>query len=80
MSNLRVIKFDKSKQVDHFKEEMINMLTDLLDQVESGEISEFVAASLNTSGEVQVHAVTKDVLSGVGLYEFGKSLFIDENR
>lgn len=80
MSDLKVVKFDKIKETDHFKDEMLRIIDDIRSQIESGLITEFVSTSVTDSGEIQIHTATKDFLGGIGLYDYGKSLFIDENR
>lgn len=49
-------------------------------EVESGNIDEFVAASIGESGEIQIHAAVKDFIGGVGLFEIGKKIMIDSKE
>lgn len=54
------------------KAQMMEVLCAMIDMVESGEISEFVAASIDGFGDAQIHLCASDYISGVGLFEIGK--------
>ena len=54
------------------------VLDEMRAQVESGEIQEFVATSLNADGETQIHVSCLDFPAGVGLYEVGKMMFVHQ--
>jgi hypothetical protein len=64
------------RQTQKHKEEMLEVINDLKKAIENNEISEFVAASVDTHGEVQIHAVVMDIPGAVGLFEIGKHLLI----
>lgn len=65
-----------TKKKQQRKEEMIEVLNEILKQVESGDIDEFVACSQGSEG-IQIHASCLDAVGGVGLFEVGKQLFVD---
>lgn len=60
------------------KAELLEILDELRIRVESGNIQEFVAASIDSDGEVQIHACIKDVAGGVGMFEIGKHILITQ--
>lgn len=60
------------------KEELLEVIDDLRQRVEAGEIEEFVAAGMNSQGEVQIHASILDTAGGVGLFEIGKHILITQ--
>jgi hypothetical protein len=66
------------KQEDKRKEDMLEVLNEIKTQIESGEISEFVACSLDSEGLGQIHVSTLDVPGAVGLFEIGKHLLISQ--
>jgi len=54
------------------KESALNILEDMRQRVEDGEIIEFVAASTDEAGQVQIHCSIKDYVGGLGMFEMGK--------
>jgi uncharacterized metal-binding protein len=48
------------------------------EQIESGQIQEFVATSLDKNGEAQIHCYVGDVAVGVGLFEIGKNILMNQ--
>ena len=74
MSNVVSI---SQKREDTKKADLLEVLEEMRKRVESGEISEFVAASLSEEGDVQIHANVRDIAGGVGLFEIGKKIFIE---
>ena len=66
------------KQEDKRKEDMLEVLAEIRSQIESGQITEFVAASLDSDGLGQIHVSTLDVPGAVGLFEIGKHLLISQ--
>lgn len=66
------------KQEDKRKEDMLEVLNELRAQIEAGEITEFVACSLDLEGLGQIHVSTLDVPGAVGLFEIGKHLLISQ--
>ncbi len=53
------------KQEDKRKEDMLEVLDEIRAQIEAGEITEFVAASLDSEGSGQIHVSTLDVPGAV---------------
>lgn len=64
------------RQTQKHKEEMLEVINDLKNAIENDEIVEFVAASVDTDGEIQIHACVMDIPGAVGLFEIGKHLLI----
>ena len=60
------------------KADLINILDEMRSRIESGEIQEFVATSLDAEGEAQIHALVEDVAVGVGLFEIGKNILLNQ--
>ena len=58
------------------KQDLLDVLDQMRMMVQSGEITEFVAASVDEDGITQIHACTLDLPGGVGLFEIGKHLLI----
>ena len=46
--------------------------------IEAGEIQEFTATSLDQNGEAQIHCYVGDVAVGVGLFEIGKNILMNQ--
>jgi hypothetical protein len=68
---------DKSKEKK--KADLLEILDHLRAQVEEGTITEFVAASMDEDGDVQIHAACADFLGAVGLFEIGKHILITQD-
>ena len=66
------------KTDDKRKEDMLEVINENRDQIEAGEITEFVACSLDLEGLGQIHVSTLDVPGAVGLFEIGKHLLISQ--
>jgi hypothetical protein len=68
----------QSKEQAKRKANLLEVLDDLRASVEAGHIDEFVAASIGADGQVEIHACVKDTVGGVGLFEIGKHIFIQQ--
>jgi hypothetical protein len=78
---MNVVTLDpKLKKDQERKEAMLEVLAEIKRQVEEGEITEFVACSMNNDGEAQIHASCLDLVGGVGLFEVGKHLLIESDK
>ena len=67
---------DKSKEKK--KADLLDIIDHLRGEIESGEVVEFVAASIDTEGDVQIHAASADFLGAVGLFEIGKHILMSQ--
>lgn len=67
-----------NKNAEKHKKELLEVIDAVKSMIESGEIDEFVMASSSQNGSVQIHASIKDALGGVGLFEIGKRILIDQ--
>jgi hypothetical protein len=65
------------KREETQKADLLEVLEEMKKQIESGTITEFVAASIDEEGDIQIHANVKDIAGGVGLFEIGKKIFIE---
>jgi len=71
--NEEVIDFQEKR-----KKDLLDILNEMKTRIESGEIQEFVATSLDDNGEAQIHCFVGDVAAGVGLYEIGKNILMNQ--
>jgi len=60
------------------KAALLDILNHMKGQIEAGEIQEFVATSLDQDGEAQIHCYVGDVAVGVGLFEIGKNILMNQ--
>lgn len=60
------------------KQDLLEIVDAFKKMIEDGAVEEFVIASLDTNGEVIIHANVKDFIGGVGLFEAGKHIFIQQ--
>jgi hypothetical protein len=58
------------------KQDLLDVIDAMRMMVQSGEITEFVAASIDSDGLTQIHVCSLDLPGGVGLFEIGKHLLI----
>jgi hypothetical protein len=61
------------------KQDLLEIIDELRSRVEAGDIEEFVGASMDTEGEILIHACVMDVAGGVGMFEIGKHILITQN-
>ena len=71
-----VIKGDKEDHEAKRKQDMIDVLDQMRLMVQSGEIREFVASSIDEDGICQIHVCALDLPGSIGLFEIGKHLLI----
>ena len=60
------------------KADLLEIIDHLRSEIESGEVVEFVAASIDTEGDVQIHAASADFLGAIGLFEIGKHILMTQ--
>lgn len=58
------------------KAELLEVINEIKSRIESGEIKEFVACSMDQDGTANIHVSALDLPGGVGLFEIGKHLLI----
>ena len=63
----------KKKQSD-----LLEVLDAIRQRVEDGDVEEFVIASMDQDSDVEIHVCVKDLVGGVGLYEIGKNILIQQ--
>ena len=57
---------------------LLEVLDDLRKRIEEGDLEEFVVSSMDKDGNVEIHVCVKDLVGGVGLYEIGKNILIQQ--
>lgn len=76
---MKIVNIDPvNEQKKKHREEICEVLEQMKTMVMEGDLEEFVAASISEKGDLQIHAACKDFLGGVGLFEIGKKIFIDQ--
>jgi hypothetical protein len=55
---------------------MLDVIDFIKKQIEIDNIKEFVACSIDSDGEVQIHVAAMDLPGSVGLFEIGKHILI----
>jgi hypothetical protein len=61
---------------DEQKKAMLAVIDYMKLAIENGDIKEFVACSIDTDGECQIHVAAMDLPGSIGLFEIGKHLLI----
>jgi hypothetical protein len=73
-----VFTFDpQAKEAEQRKQELLEVIDEIRSLIESGEIKELVACSMDRDGTAQIHASCLDLPGGVGLFEIGKVMMIN---
>lgn len=74
---MNVVTLDpKSKQDEQRKQDLLEVIEEIKQQIEKGEIKEIVACSLDQDGAPQIHVCSLDLPGSIGLFEIGKHLII----
>ena len=60
------------------KQNLLDILDHIKDEIEAGNITEIVATSLDTNGDAQIHCYVGDVAAGIGLFEIGKNILMTQ--
>lgn len=58
------------------KQDMLDVLDAMRHMVQTGEVKEFVACSVDDDGIAQIHVCALDLPGSVGMFEIGKHLLI----
>jgi hypothetical protein len=76
---MKVVSIDpKEKEKQKIKNDLLEVLDEMRTQIEDGNILEFVAVSICNDGECQIHAKVIDLPTGIGLFEIGKHMMIQQ--
>ena len=67
-----------ARERERIKADLLEVLNEMREQVEAGEIIEFVATSVTSDGEPQIHSMVADLPTAVGLFEIGKHMIIQQ--
>jgi hypothetical protein len=77
---MEVISINSKRKEDIQQQEQKKAMLDVIDfikkQIEIDNIKEFVACSIDSDGEVQIHVAAMDLPGSVGLFEIGKHILI----
>jgi hypothetical protein len=76
---MNVVSID-GKHKDERKEQLLEVLDEIKKQIEEGKIREFVACSIDEENICQIHVSCLDLIGGVGLFEVGKHLLIQNDQ
>lgn len=60
------------------KQNLLDILDHIKDEIEAGNITEIVATSLDINGDAQIHCYVGDVAAGIGLFEIGKNILMTQ--
>jgi hypothetical protein len=66
----------EQREIEEQKKAMLDVLDHMRQGIESGNIREFVAASMDEDGMPQIHVAAMDLPGSVGLFEIGKHILI----
>ena len=70
----------KDKEKNQRKTDLLEMLDYIKKQIETDNVVEFVACSLDADGMCQIHVGALDSVGAVGLFEIGKTLLIQQDH
>lgn len=65
---------------DKQKEILLELLEEMRQKVEDGEIEEIVCASTDASGEVEIYVGAKDVIGAIGMFAVGQNILIQRGE
>lgn len=68
------------KSAKKHKADLLEVIDDFRKKIEEGEVQEFVLASIDKDGEIMLHTVIKDSIGGIGLFEVGKTILIQQQQ
>jgi hypothetical protein len=75
----KIVSIDpKGKRDAQHKQDLLDVLEEMREQIEAGEITDFVAVSILDDGDTQIHVMIDNLPSAVGLYEIGKHMVIQQ--
>jgi hypothetical protein len=76
-TDMKVISINGKDEFDaKRRQDLLDVLDSMRLMVQSGEISEFVACSVDEDGIAQIHVCAMDLPGSVGLFEIGKHMLI----
>lgn len=79
MKDIKVVSINpQEREQAKIKADLLEVLNEIRNQIESGDIVEFVAVSICGDGEPQIHAKVVDLPTAVGLFEIGKHMIIQQ--
>ena len=74
---MNVFNFDpKAVEEERRKLELLEVIETIKNEIQEGNIKEFVACSIDDEGNCQIHVAALDLPGSIGLFEIGKHLLI----
>lgn len=74
---MNVFNFDpKAVEEERRKLELLEVIETLRNEVQEGNIKEFVACSMGDEGNCQIHVAALDLPGSLGLFEIGKHILL----
>ena len=70
----------KDNEAQRRKADLLEMIDYIKKQIETDNVTELVACSLDADGMCQIHVGTLDSVGAVGLFEIGKTLLIQQDH
>lgn len=70
----------KDNEAQRRKADLLEMIDYIKKQIETDNITEIVACSLDADGMCQIHIGAMDSVGAVGLFEIGKTLLIQQDH
>lgn len=75
-TDMKVVSINRDTGEAKRKQDLLDILDAMRLMVQSGEITEFVASSVDEDGICQIHVCAFDLPGSIGLFEIGKHLLI----
>jgi hypothetical protein len=75
-TDMKVVSINRDTGEAKRKQDLLDVLDAMRLMVQSGEITEFVASSVDEDGICQIHVCAFDLPGSIGLFEIGKHMLI----
>ena len=76
-ADMKVVSINSKDDIDSKRrQDMLDVIDTMRMMVQSGEITEFVGASVGEDGIAQIHVCAMDLPGSIGLFEIGKHMLI----
>jgi hypothetical protein len=74
---MNVINFESG---DKHKKVLLDLLDQLRQKVEKGELEEFICAATDPGGEVEIYVGAKDLIGAIGMFAVGQNILIQQGE
>lgn len=77
---MNIIKFEPKQDdaQEKRKEQLLEVVDAIRELVESGEVQELAAISMDGAGNMKLHVSCMDLVGAIGMFELGKAALIAE--